>query len=117
MDFETRGDFMQEVVVPRMNEIFAEASSTASNLPSSVDCSTCHGDDAEAMNFQMPNSLHPLALGEIGPMFESEDPEIRALAQFMAGPVEHEMAELLGLKPFDAETGRGFGCLQCHASK
>ena len=116
MDAETRGQYMAEVVVPRMNELFAEAAADGADVPSSVQCATCHGEDAQEVGFQMPNTLHPLNPAEIPAMFESEDPGVQAVAQFMAGPVEHTMAELIGQAPYDPETGEGFGCMGCHAT-
>ncbi|HJL19179.1 MAG TPA: hypothetical protein RMH99_26175 [Sandaracinaceae bacterium LLY-WYZ-13_1] len=115
MDQETRGAYMEQVVVPRMNELFAEAGADNERLPTSVECATCHGENAREVGFAMPNDLYPLNPEEIPAMFESDDPELAATAQFMAGPVEHTMAELLGMEPYDPETGEGFGCTGCHA--
>ena len=115
MDDEMRGQYMAEVVVPRMNEMFAEASQTTDELPSSVQCTTCHGENAREVGFHMPNTLHPLNPAEIPAMFESEDPETQAVAQFMV-EVEHSMADMLGESPYDPETGEGFGCMGCHAT-
>lgn len=114
MDRQQRGAYMQQVVVPEMNELFANAG--ISGLPSSVSCPTCHGEDAQEVGFRMPNALHPLNPSQIPALFASEDPEVQRVALFMAGPVEHRMAELLGQEAYDPETGEGFGCLNCHAT-
>jgi hypothetical protein len=114
MDHETKGRYMAEVVMPVMNEVFA-AAPASDRLPTEVSCETCHGDDAMEVGFVMPNTLYPLVPQEIAGMFTSEDEELAAISIYMAGPVEHRMAELLGRQPYDVETGEGFGCLGCHA--
>lgn len=115
LSMEERGRYMSEVVVPAMNEVFA-AAPESDRLPREVTCYTCHGENADEVGFEMPNTLYPLVPQEIGGMFTSDDEELAAIATFMAGPVEHAMAELLGLQPYDAQTGEGFGCLGCHAT-
>ena len=114
MDHETKGRYMAEVVMPAMNEVFA-AAPASDRLPSEISCDTCHGENAMEVGFEMPNTLYPLVPQEIAGMFSSSDTELAAIATYMAGPVEHRMAELLGRQPYDVETGEGFGCLGCHA--
>ncbi len=111
MSFEQKRDYMRDVVMPRMQTVFQDYDSERF---SSFTCATCHGSDAFSVNFRMPNGLAPLDPQNIPALFENE--ETRPMAEFMAGPVEHTMAELLGEQPYDPETQQGFGCLNCHAT-
>ncbi len=106
-----RAEYMHDVVVPRMRTLFQEHDPERF---AEFGCATCHGENARDVGFHMPNTLHPLNPEQIGGLFEAE--ETRDIAQFMAGPVEHTMAELLGEEPYDPETGSGFGCMSCHAT-
>lgn len=112
MSREQRGQYMNDVVLPRMRTLFQEFDAEEFG---EVNCATCHGENAEAVAFHMPNTLHPLNPAELPAMFQSQDPEVQRIAQFMAGPVEHTMAELLGQEPYDPESQQGFGCFGCHA--
>jgi hypothetical protein len=76
-------------------------------------CKTCHGDNAQEVEFQMPNGLAPLDPTQLAAMFESDQP----MAKFMTGTVWPKMSELLGKPRFDPQTGQGFSCLNCHATK
>jgi hypothetical protein len=113
MSPEQRGEYMANVVVPRMRPLFQ-----AYDAEEFADfgCPTCHGANAHEVGFHMPNGLHPLNPAQIPSMFESEDPEVQRLAQFMGGQVLPAMAELLGTQPYNPETHEGFGCLGCHAT-
>lgn len=113
MDHEQRAQYMHDVVVPRMRTVFQEHDAERF---ASFGCATCHGANAREVDFHMPNTLHPLNPQEIPALFSSEDEATRSFAEFMAGPVEHTMAELLGEQPFDPATGEGFGCMNCHAT-
>ena len=113
MSQEERGQYMHDVVVPRMRPLFQEFDAEEY---AEFGCPTCHGENAREVEFHMPNTLHPLDPAQLPALFQSEDPEVQRLAQFMSGPVEHTMAELLGEEPYDMETQQGFGCFGCHAT-
>lgn len=106
---DQRGRWMSEVVVPAMEPQFQ-----AHDAERFADfgCATCHGEDAREVGFEMPNGLAPLDPQQIPAMFQSDQP----MAQFMVQTVWPQMAELLGEAPFDAETGEGFSCMNCHAT-
>ncbi|MGF1466610.1 MAG: hypothetical protein ACFCGT_10785 [Sandaracinaceae bacterium] len=113
LTFQQQKRFMAENVVPRMGEVFRELDAEEF---AEIRCSTCHGENAEEVHFEMPNDLHPLVLSEIPAMFTSEDEHLRTTATFMAERVGPTMAELLGVEPYSEVTGTGFGCLDCHAT-
>ena len=113
MNQEQRGHYMATVVVPRMRPMFQEFDAEEF---AEFNCATCHGDTARDVGFHMPNGLHPLNAGQIPSMFESEDPEVQRVAQFMGG-VMTTMAELVGEQPYDPETHEGFSCMNCHAAE
>lgn len=107
MTHEEQGEYMNDVVLPEMASLFQafDAEEFAD-----FDCSTCHGDDARAVGFHMPNGLHPLDPADIPTILESDDP----MAVFMSETVYPRMTELLGMEHYDPETGTGFSCLDCH---
>ncbi|MFK7988126.1 MAG: hypothetical protein AB8I08_19050 [Sandaracinaceae bacterium] len=105
---DQRGQWMAEVVVPAMQPVFAEHDATRF---ADFGCATCHGEDAAAVHFEMPNGVAPLNPADIPAMFQSEQP----MAQFMVQTVWPQMTELLGEAPYDAETHEGFSCMNCHA--
>lgn len=113
MNDEQRGEYMANVVMPRMRTLFQEHDPEEF---ASFTCATCHGENAREVGFHMPNGLHPLNPAEIPAMFTSNDEHTRETAQFMAGPVVQTMAELLGTSPYDPQTHQGFGCMGCHAT-
>lgn len=111
MDFPARKRWMESVVLPRMREVFTGHDPVRFTA---VACTTCHGADAEARRFAMPNPA-------LRPLYPSGHPKQRELARekpdilrFMFGTVIPEVQGLLGLRPYDAATGRGFSCFSCH---
>lgn len=113
MNREQRAGYMADVVMPRMAPIFQAYDAEAY---ADFSCATCHGDDAQDVGFRMPNGLHPLNPEHIPSFFESTDPDVQRVAQFMAGEVTPAMTELLGAQPYDPETHQGFSCMSCHAT-
>ena len=110
MSMEQRGAFMNDTVMPEMRAMFQEFDG---ERYAEFNCSTCHGDNAQEVGFEMPNGLAPLDPSQIGAMFQSDQP----MAQFMTQRVWPRMAELLQEEPFNPETGQGFSCLNCHATQ
>ena len=102
-------DWMGLEVLPKMKALFTEYdASYAQNF----ECSVCHGDDADTVDFAMPNpglyALSPMNTLEESAEYDAE------VTQFMAKTVVPEMAKLLDMEPYDPESQAGFGCFGCH---
>jgi hypothetical protein len=109
LTIEQRFEFMQKVVVPEMTAVFQKADPEAK-----VSCGTCHGENARAVGFKMPNGLAPLNIADF-PLNQSPDKDIAAAAAFMAAEVVPAMAALLEIDVRSPENPMGFGCFSCHA--
>jgi len=108
LDFNGRREFMVKVVMPEMKPLLSEDGAA-------FGCKNCHGEDQAEVNFKMPNTLDPLDPANMP--FSSEDEAVRKAATFMSETVVPKMAGLLKEAPYDAATGQGFGCFNCHAKK
>lgn len=108
---QQKGQFMNEVVLPTMRQLFQEFDAQEF---AEFRCTTCHGANAREVQFHMPNTLHPLNPADM-PTPESSDPEIARWATFMRTKVQPKMVELLGIPGYDPATQQGFGCFGCHA--
>lgn len=108
MNRAQRFAYMQDVVLPEMATLFQEFDG---ETYADFSCANCHGADAEAVGFEMPNGLAPLNPAAIPAMFASEEP----VAVFMTQRVWPKMTELLDEAPYNPETQQGFSCLNCHA--
>jgi hypothetical protein len=111
MNDRDRGRYMNDVVMPAMTALFQAYDP---ERYANVTCATCHGENARRVHFHMPtSSLAPLpAFGTEGwERMAAEHPRMMA---FMAERMVPAMAQLLGQSPFDPQTGRGFGCMNCH---
>jgi len=109
MTHEQRGHFMAENVMPAMRPLFQNHDATRY---AEFSCATCHGANAQEVNFAMPNGVHPLTHADITATFQSQDPS----ATWMTQQVWPEMARVMGEAPFDPATGEGFSCMDCHAN-
>jgi hypothetical protein len=79
-------------------------------------CTLCHGSSAKAGNFKMPNAELPkLEMTPEG--FKTLKEKKPQMVEFMMKTVEVETAHLIGEEPFDPQTKKGFGCLNCHTKK
>jgi len=107
LEFAERLTFMEEIVLPRMEELFS--GENAATYPG-IRCESCHGEDPSDVDYSMPNGLAPLDLDDF-PLEESEDEEIAHRAEFMDQEVKPVMAGLLGMEPFPQGE---FGCFACH---
>lgn len=108
LDDETRGAFMNKVVLPDMKAKFQafDAEEFAE-----FDCKTCHGSGADAGKFEMPNpELPQLTMEKI----QNPDDDHKAITEFMMTQVKPGMATLLGVPEYSPETPDGFGCMHCH---
>jgi cytochrome c553 len=106
-----RQSWMVAEVLPRMAPMFEEYDSQRF---ADFDCAGCHGADAAARNWAMPNpnilALHPTGSPEQQQMVQ-DHPE---MVRFMFNRVVPAMQTLLGAEAYDAETGTGFSCYACH---
>jgi hypothetical protein len=103
-------DWMGLEVFPKMRAAFVEFSA---DEYSAFECQTCHGSDMEMVDFKMPNRLY--SLSKTNTLTDAKDYDAET-TQFMVDVVVPEMAKLLDMEPYDAETQKGFGCFGCHPS-
>ena len=112
MTARERGAYMHDVVLPAAQALFREYDPAAY---ANVTCATCHGVNARAVHFRMPNSLprlHPFGSAAAREMAAAQP---RKMA-FMGQRVLPAMALMLGQERYNPETHQGFGCLGCHPS-
>jgi hypothetical protein len=111
MGFDARKAYMRATVVPAMEPLFLAYDDAYFD---DFGCATCHGDDAEARRFAMPNAdlrtLYPTGSQEQKDML-AED---RDVLVFMFGTVAPHMKALLGAPDYDPATQTGFSCYACH---
>ena len=100
---ETQADWMAACVLPDMQALFSEHDGDAY---SDISCATCHGADLGGGTYAMPATT-PIVVREQDPSSE--------IYQFMSDTVMPQMAEKLGLEPYNVSTGAGdFSCYDCH---
>jgi hypothetical protein len=112
---EQKGKYMKEVIVPKMKPAFQAFDADQFKK---FGCDTCHGKEAKARKFKMPNpDIFQLPSTPAG--FAELKEKKANWMKFMGGTVKPQMAALLGLPEFDPkkrEAG-GFGCGECHTTK
>ena len=106
MDFDERKEFMMQIVEPAMQELFQEYDADEF---ASFSCSTCHGEDGEDLEYELPNGLEPLSQADF-PVGNIDDPDRRAFALFMEDEIVPAIAEHLGRT---VGVG-GVRCTTCH---
>ena len=110
-----RGKYMKDVVMPRMQVAFQDFDAEEFKK---FGCDTCHGKQAKARKFKMPNPdiyALPATAAGFAPLMEKKP----RMLKFMGEVVKPRMAALLGVPAFDPakpEAG-GFGCTGCHTTK
>ena len=108
-----RMEHMKHVVLPKMKAAF-----TAFDPGEFADfkCVVCHGAGVEDKSFKMPNpKLPPLPADEAGfKKLMADEPDA---VKFMSETVVPQMAAMLGERPYDPATQKGFGCFRCHTVK
>lgn len=102
MDFDQRKEYMTQVVEPEMQAVFQEYDA---DKYAEFACATCHGDDGEDVDYEMPNGLHPLSF-PLNPTSPEEEADI----EFMEDEVIVDMAALVDQVPGT----NGFRCTACH---
>lgn len=107
---EQRMDWMGLAVFPKMRALFMEHDPESSQF----DCQTCHGKNMEMVDFKMPNQLFSLPKENTLDWARDYDADT---TRFMVDEVVPEMAKLLDMPPYDADTGKGFGCFGCHQAE
>ena len=110
LSHDERVKLMKEHVTPDMKKAFQDFDG---KKYANFGCKTCHGKDPAKVKFKMPNPELP-KLDFVALKAGKQAPKV---AKFMGEVVEPKMAELLGAKPFDMKTMKGFGCLGCHEQK
>lgn len=111
LSMDERRAHMARHVLPVMGELFADYDADRFG---DLSCDTCHGEDAAARDFAMPNpSL--LALYPTGSMGQYQMVERYPMGvQFMYSQVVPAMRTMLGAAEYDATTHEGFSCYACH---
>jgi hypothetical protein len=104
--------YMKSDVMPKMAELFKGYDP---KHYSEMKCKTCHGAGAEDGSFKMPNADLPKL--DIKGALKADKAKHPKAVEFMMKKVEVQMAGLLGEKPFDMKTMKGFGCMGCHTAK
>lgn len=104
---EEKGEFMEQVVMPAMKPLFQQFDGEEF---AQFTCRTCHGANARAVNFHMPNGVHPLDPAHM-PSMDGEDGR---WMHFMAEQVKPKMAQLLHQEEWAPTNQDGFGCFNCH---
>jgi hypothetical protein len=115
MTKEQKGKYMKAVVTPKMKVAFQEFDP---KVFKTFNCATCHGKEAKAREFKMPNpEIHPLPpTPEAYMAMMKKKPEWEKWSKFMGEQVEPKMAGLLALPVFDPKKPDpgAFGCQGCH---
>jgi len=102
---EERAAFMGAHVEPEMRKLFiAHDPKGYANFG----CTTCHGADADLIDFKMPNDIYPLPAED--PVAEAMEYDAK-VAAFMMSKVVPTMARLLSEPPGKPE---GVTCFTCH---
>lgn len=111
MSFEAKKAYMAERVLPRMKKVFSDYDPV---FFANVDCTTCHGIEAEERQFKMPNPdilmLYPTGHPKQVELVQKQPEMLR----FMFGTVVPEVQGMLGLPDYDPATKQGFSCFYCH---
>jgi hypothetical protein len=112
LSWEDRHDTMTFAVLPNMARTFQRFHRTKDP---EMTCRTCHGPDAEKVAYAMPHGLPALDPAHMPSL--SSDPTEAKTARFMAEEVAPQMAEILGVPPYDPSTKKGFSCFNCHPAR
>lgn len=111
MSDQERGHYMGEKVLPVMTDLFMAYDA---HEFADFGCETCHGTNARAREFEMPNpelpALYPTGTPEQHQMVQEHPNMVR----FMFNKVLPTMQTLLGIEAYNEATHTGFSCYHCH---
>jgi len=109
MTLDQRKTHMRMEIVPRAGAVFRL---WRPDRYAEIDCTLCHGQNAEKGIFRMPTDHLPRLSGAVllGPEFERHPATTRLKLEQLVPT----MSEALGLPSFSLVTRRGFGCYSCH---
>jgi hypothetical protein len=113
MSWEDRHDTMTFAVLPNMARTFQRFAGSAAP---DMTCATCHGRDAELVQYAMPHGLPALDPAHL-PDRNATDPKEARIAKFMFDEATPAMADLVGVPLYDPKTKQGFSCFNCHPSR
>jgi len=105
--------YMKTAVMPKLGGLFHDFDAKRYAEPK---CTLCHGSGAKDGSFKMPNPELPKLDVTPAGMKALHDKKA-AVLEFMAKQVSPTVAQLLGEPPFDVQTHKGFGCMNCHTKK
>jgi len=114
LSWEDRHERMTFTVLPNMAQTWQEFSKTDSPT---LTCRSCHGADAENLNYKMPNPNLPQLDPTRMPRKDSSDAREARWTKFMIDEVVPDMTSLMDTAPYDPKTKTGFGCFNCHTKK
>jgi hypothetical protein len=106
MTRDQRMEFMGLTIMPEMKKVFQAADPVGYK---EFTCQTCHGKDAQQVDFKMPNGLFALAKPDPIPAATEYDAKV---TKFMMDDVVPKMATLMGM-----EAGKEMNCFSCHESE
>ncbi len=103
---------MKSTVLPNMKTAFQgyDAKDFAD-----FNCATCHGAKIKQGKFDMPNADLPKL--DFKHDLKDDIAQHPETVKFMENVVVAEMTTMLGVKPYDMKTKKGFGCEACHTGK
>ena len=109
MNVEQRKARMRTVVLPRAGDVFR---AWRPERFAKVDCTLCHGQEAEIGLFDMPTAHLPRLSGSL--LLRPEFKKYPDTTRLKLDRLVPTMADALGLKKFSIVTRTGFGCYSCH---
>jgi cytochrome c553 len=116
MTKEQRGRYMAKVVLPKMKETFQAFDQKKF---AKFNCATCHGKDAREKGFKMPTPDLPVLPASEQEFMNTVMKDKPEWVKFMGEQVTPQVAQLLGLEPFNPKQPKpnAFSCNACHTLK
>jgi mono/diheme cytochrome c family protein len=116
MTGEQKGRYMARVVMPKMKETFQAYDPKEF---SKFTCGTCHGKNPKEKGFKMPSPDLPALPASEHEFMATVMKEQPQMVKFMGEKVTPQMAQLLGVEPFNHADPKpnAFSCNACHTLK